>query len=47
MANCEKLENCPFYKGEMQMDSGLGAMYKRKYCEKACGGVSRGRDERD
>ena len=33
MAKCEKLEKCPFYQGKMSMDSGLGAMYKKKYCE--------------
>jgi len=30
---CEKLEKCPFYQGKMSMDSGLGKMYKQKYCE--------------
>ncbi len=33
MAQCEKLAKCPFYQGKMSMDSGLGAMYKQKYCE--------------
>ena len=33
MATCEKLEKCPFYQGKMSMDSGLGSMYKKKYCE--------------
>ena len=33
MALCEKLEKCPFYQGKMDMESGLGAMYKKKYCE--------------
>ena len=33
MAKCEKLEKCPFYQGKMNMDSGLGAMYRKKYCE--------------
>ncbi len=33
MAQCEKLSKCPFYQGQMSMESGLGAMYKRKYCE--------------
>ena len=33
MAKCEKLEKCPFYNDKMKMDSGLGAMYKKKYCE--------------
>lgn len=33
MATCEKLEKCPFYQGEMKMESGLGLLYKQKYCE--------------
>lgn len=33
MATCEKLSKCPFYQGQMKMDSGLGSMYKKKYCE--------------
>ncbi len=33
MATCEKLAKCPFYQGKMSMDSGLGSMYKQKYCE--------------
>ena len=33
MANCEKLPKCPFYQGKMSMDSGLGSLYKKKYCE--------------
>ena len=33
MATCEKLPKCPFYQGQMKMDSGLGGMYKKKYCE--------------
>ena len=33
MAVCEKLEKCPFYQGKMSMESGLGSMYKKKYCE--------------
>ena len=33
MATCEKLSKCPFYQGKMSMDSGLGSMYKKKYCE--------------
>ena len=33
MATCEKLEKCPFYQGSMKMDSGLGSIYKKKYCE--------------
>lgn len=33
MATCEKLEKCPFYQGKMDINSGLGRMYKTKYCE--------------
>lgn len=33
MATCEKLEKCPFYQGKMSMESGLGSIYKKKYCE--------------
>ncbi len=33
MAKCEKLANCPFYQGKMSMETGLGAMYRQKYCE--------------
>ncbi len=33
MATCEKLAKCPFYQGEMKMDSGIGSMYKKRYCE--------------
>ena len=33
MAICEKLPKCPFYQGNMSMESGLGSMYKKKYCE--------------
>ena len=33
MAACEKLEKCPFYQGKMDINTGLGRMYKEKYCE--------------
>lgn len=33
METCEKLAKCPFYQGKMSMESGLGAIYKKKYCE--------------
>ncbi len=33
MATCEKLAKCPFYQGKMDINSGLGRMYKQKYCE--------------
>ena len=33
MGTCEKLEKCPFYQGKMDINSGIGRMYKTKYCE--------------
>ena len=30
---CEKLAKCPFYNDKMDINYGIGAMYKRKYCE--------------
>ena len=30
---CEKLEKCPFYQGKMDINRGVGAMYKKAYCE--------------
>ena len=33
MALCEKLEKCPFYNDKMDINKGVGAMYKKKYCE--------------
>lgn len=33
MAECEKLSKCPFYQGKMDMNTGLGSMYKKRYCE--------------
>ena len=33
MATCEKLAKCPFYQGKMNINSGLGQMYRQKYCE--------------
>lgn len=33
MAMCEKFGQCPFYQGQMKAEEGLGAMYKKKYCE--------------
>lgn len=33
MPRCEKFEKCPFYNDKMPCDSGIGAMYKEKYCE--------------
>lgn len=33
MSICEKFEKCPFYNDKMSCDSGIGAMYKKTYCE--------------
>lgn len=36
---CEFLNGCPFYNEKMPIENGLGAIYKKKYCEsgnKAC-----------
>ena len=33
MATCEKLAKCPFYNDKMDINRGVGAMYKKKYCE--------------
>ena len=33
MAMCEKFEKCPFYQGQMTTEAGIGAMYKKRYCE--------------
>ena len=33
MATCEKLSKCPFYQDKMDINSGLGKIYKQKYCE--------------
>ena len=33
MATCENLAACPFYNDKMDINSGIGALYKRKYCE--------------
>lgn len=30
---CEKLKGCPFYNDKMDIESGLGRLYKRRYCE--------------
>ena len=30
---CEMLNNCPFYNDKMDIESGLGRMYKRRYCK--------------
>ena len=34
MALCEKLEKCPFYQGKMDINKGIGKMYRQRYCEK-------------
>lgn len=33
MAMCEKFEKCPFYQGKMDCDKGIGALYRKTYCE--------------
>lgn len=33
MATCENLPKCPFYQGKMDINTGLGSMYRKKYCE--------------
>lgn len=38
---CEKLAACPFYNEKMPIDSGLGAMYRKKYCENDMEGCAR------
>lgn len=30
---CENLKGCPFYNDKMDIESGLGKLYKRNYCE--------------
>ncbi len=30
---CEYLRTCPFYNDKMDIDSGIGRMYKIRYCE--------------
>jgi hypothetical protein len=31
--SCENLEKCPFYNDKMPIDSALGRLYKKNYCE--------------
>jgi hypothetical protein len=31
--SCEKLEQCPFYNDKMPIDSALGRLFKKNYCE--------------
>lgn len=33
MQACENLSKCPFYQDQMQIDSAIGSMYKKRYCE--------------
>ena len=33
MAMCEKFSKCPFYNDKMPCDTGIGSMYKKRYCE--------------
>lgn len=30
---CEKLPACPFYNDKMPIDKGLGAVYRKTYCD--------------
>lgn len=30
---CPKLAGCPFYQEKMPLESGLGALYRKGYCE--------------
>jgi hypothetical protein len=30
---CEKLETCPFYQEKIPIDSSLGKLFKKTYCE--------------
>ena len=30
---CEKFEKCPFYQGKMDCEKGIGALYRKNYCE--------------
>lgn len=30
---CEKLPTCPFYNEKMPIDKGLGAVYRKTYCD--------------
>lgn len=30
---CEKLQTCPFYNDKMDIESGLGKLYKRRFCQ--------------
>ncbi len=33
MANCECLLGCPFFNDKMSDSAGIGAIYKKKYCQ--------------
>ncbi len=33
MADCECLSGCPFFNDRMTMESGLGKIYKRNFCQ--------------
>jgi hypothetical protein len=30
--NCVRLSSCPFFNDKMPIESGLGTIYKKKYC---------------
>lgn len=31
--SCEFLKGCPFYNDKMDIESAIGSLYKRRYCE--------------
>ncbi|RPH37926.1 MAG: hypothetical protein EHM86_01500 [Desulfobulbaceae bacterium] len=33
MANCECLAGCPFYNDKMKQTDGMGAIFKKNYCQ--------------
>lgn len=33
MADCECLPGCPFFHDKMPIESGIGSIYKTKYCK--------------
>ncbi len=33
MSQCEFSEACPFFQGKMDINQGLGAMFRKNYCE--------------
>jgi hypothetical protein len=33
MAMCDRFDNCKFFKGTVESDKGLGALYVKKFCD--------------